>query len=187
MARYEPDEDEEGGADPAQDSDLSLEVDIKPGQTDATPHLERSQLAAQDLGQMIFIADRILVVRSSNSILFFKKEAATKTEESRWKQFHKLNEMRGDLDYVKGTKRFQITTERKVYFYRLDKEKLEPIQENVMYNFMNSSNVNFTAQVAVSYKTSQPDFQVYSRAHEHNFNVKIQGCNYENASAQVLY
>lgn len=122
---------------------------------------------------MVLIYDKALVVRSSNSILFFKRTKGTKSEGAKWKIYHKLDDLRGELDFVRGGKVFQITTERKIYFYKLDKETLMPIQENVMYNFMNCSTILFSQTVAISYKAGQPDFQVFSRAHEHNFNVCI--------------
>lgn len=88
-----------------------------------------------DLGSMYLLYDQALIVRSSSSILFFKQSEET----GQWVQYHKIPKMRGSIYFIKGNKRFQITTDEYIYFYLINKETMMPILENVMENFMNCS------------------------------------------------
>ena len=84
---------------------------------------------------MYLLFDQALIVRSSSSILFFKIDPET----DEWTQYFKIPKMRGNIFFIKGNIRFQVTTDEKVYFYLIDKITLMPKLENVMYNFMNCS------------------------------------------------
>jgi len=84
---------------------------------------------------MYLVYDKALVVRSSSSILFFKIDEET----GLWTQYHKFENMRGQIYYIKGNIRIQVTTDEKIFFYLIDKVTLEPKLENVMYNFMQSA------------------------------------------------
>ena len=55
--------------------------------------------------------------------------------------------MRGQIYFIRGNKRIQITTEEKIFFYIIDKETLLPHLENVMYNFINCSSLMFGTRV----------------------------------------
>ena len=55
--------------------------------------------------------------------------------------------MRGQIYFIRGNIRIQITTEEKIYFYIIDKETFLPKLENVMYNFINCSSLMFGARV----------------------------------------
>ena len=44
--------------------------------------------------------------------------------------------MRGQIYFIKGNIRIQVTTDDKIYFFLIDKETFMPKLENVMYNFM---------------------------------------------------
>lgn len=52
-----------------------------------------------------------------------------------------------------------------------------------MHNFMNCSSLMFGSRVryGISFKVSQPDFEIYTRSHNHNFKVCINNKNYEGA------
>lgn len=120
---------------------------------------------------MYLLFDQALVVRSSSSILFFKKDEET----DKWMQYEKFDNMRGQIYFIRGNVRIQIVTDEKIYFYMINKETFEPTLENVMYNNMQCSQLMFGARVryGVSYKTNQPGFTLYSRKYFHNFKVAI--------------
>ena len=85
---------------------------------------------------MYLINGRCLIARSSSKILFFKIESDKFTGAKSWENFHTLN-VRGMIYFIKGNKRIQVTTDKKIYFYLIDPETFEPTLENVMNNFMN--------------------------------------------------
>ena len=91
--------------------------------------------------------------------------------------------MRGQIYFIRGNKRIQVTTDEKIYFYLIDKETFMPKLENVMFNFMNCSQMMFGALVryGITFKTNQPGFQVYTRKYFHNFKVAVTTENFEGA------
>ena len=165
-----------------------------------------------DLGSMYLLFDQALVTRSSSSILFFKIDEETKL----WKQYHKFENMRGQIYFIRGNIRIQVVTDEKIYFYMIDKvtekrkqskkERKEtmmksslvdsdvevitfmPNLENVMYNFMNCSQLMFGTRVryGISYKANQPGFQIFTRKYYHNFKVAITNENFEGAKGANL-
>ena len=110
------------------------------------------KLTDADLGNMYMVYDECLITRSSNSILFFKIDKET----GHWKQFTQLENIRGQIYFIKGNVRIQVTTDEKVYFYLIDKETFMPNLENVMYNFMQCSQTMFGTRVrfGITYKTN---------------------------------
>lgn len=98
----------------------------------------------------------------------------------KWKQY-KVIEARGFIYYIKGNIRIQITTDEKIFFYLIDQETLEPILENVMYNYMNCTQMMFGSKVryCITYKTNQKSFQIYRRKYLHNFKVTVNNENLE--------
>ena len=101
---------------------------------------------------MYLLFDQALVTRSSSSILFFKIDPET----GDWTQYHKFEKMRGKIYFIRGNVRIQVTTDEKVYFYLIDKETFEPKLENVMFNFMQCSQMMFGAKVryGITYKAN---------------------------------
>ena len=79
--------------------------------------------------------------------------------------------------------RIQITTDEKIYFYLIDKETLLPKLENVMFNFMNCSQMMFGSKVrfSVTFKQNEPTFNVWTRKYYHNFKVNKSKDNLEGA------
>ena len=141
---------------------------------DFSAKVTQEVLTAADLGQMHLVFDHALVVRSSNSILFFKKI------EGRWTEYHKLDNMRGTIFFMhfrvqvasetniygrSGNIRIQITTEEKIYFYLINQRTLMPELENVMFNFMKCSSLMFGARVrhGIAFKVNQPGFEIFTR------------------------
>lgn len=88
-----------------------------------------------DLGDMYLLFDQALVVRSSSSILFFKID----DESGLWKEYHRFPKMRGQIYFIRGNIRIQVTTDEMIYFYKIDKETLIPDLENCMANYMQCS------------------------------------------------
>lgn len=58
-----------------------------------------------------------------------------------------------------------------------------PTLENVMYNFMQCSQMMFGPRVrySITYKANEPGFLIYTRKYYHNFKVAITSKNYEGA------
>lgn len=93
-----------------------------------------------DLGDMYFAFEKALIVRSSSNMLIFRKievdvdvedEESEGSEEAqtvwKWKQIYKIPKMRGNVFFMRGNQRFQITTDDKIYVYIFkDKDTLIP-------------------------------------------------------------
>lgn len=92
----------------------------------------------KDLGQMFLIYGKALVVRCSSQILFFKLTYDDFLKTWNWKIYHSLDQ-RGFIYYIKGNIRIQVCTDERIYFYIVDRDTLQPVLENVMFNFMNCS------------------------------------------------
>ena len=85
---------------------------------------------------MYLIFESALMIRSSDSIVFFKKD---EENVGQWKEYHQLPKMRGQIYFIKGNVRIQVTTDTHIYFFLIDKQTFVPTLENVMYNYMNCS------------------------------------------------
>jgi hypothetical protein len=144
-----------------------------------TAECKYENLPINDMGTMYLLFEKALIVRSSSSILFFKVSKET----GLWTQYKRIDKMRGEIYFIKGNVRIQITTDRKIYFYLIDQETCEPTLENVMYNYMNCSQMMFGPRVrsSIVFKQSQIGFSIYQRKMFHNFKVTISDKNYEGA------
>lgn len=91
--------------------------------------------------------------------------------------------MRGQLYFIKGNIRIQVTTDDRIFFYMIDQKTFIPTLENVMFNFMSASQLMFGSKVrfGVSYKQNEPSFQIWSRKYYHNFKVNLSSKNLEGA------
>ena len=140
------------------------------------------RMTDRDLGQMYLVYNQALICRSSSQILFFKIVKNEITERREWKMYEVINS-RGFIYYIKGNIRIQITADDKISFYLIDKKTLMPTLENVMYNYMNCSQMMFGSKVryGITYKTNQKSFVIYRRKYEHNFKVPVASENYEGA------
>lgn len=138
------------------------------------------QIYDRDLGTMYLVNNTALIARCSSQILLFKIKIDEFTKEKTWFNYQKLD-LRGFLYFIKGNKRIQITTDHQIYFYLIDPVTYEATIENVMFNFMNCSNMMFGSKVryCVTYKTNQKSFDVYRRKYEHDFRVNAIDHNYD--------
>lgn len=95
-------------------------------------------------------------------------------EDKFWVQYHCLD-IRGLIYFIKGNRRIQVTTDHKVYFYLIDKESLMPVLENVMFNFMNCSQMMFGPKVkfCITYKNNERGFDVYTRKFTHGLKINV--------------
>lgn len=84
---------------------------------------------------MVLLYGKALIVRSSSTVLFFKQVYDKVSETWSWTQYNEIA-VRGLIYYIKGNIRIQVTTEKYIYFYLIDKETFEPELENLMYNYM---------------------------------------------------
>jgi hypothetical protein len=96
--------------------------------------------------------------------------------------------MRGNLYYIRGNVRIQITTESKVFFYLINKDTFLPELENVMYNFIKCSSLLFGARVrySIAFKSGETSFDIFTRRCYHNFKVCINTTSFEGASGVEL-
>ena len=63
---------------------------------------KQERLTTADFGSMYLIYDKALVVRSSNSILFFKiDEDKNSAHFGEWTEYAKLPKIRGEIYYIK--------------------------------------------------------------------------------------
>lgn len=149
---------------------------------DGAHSMHQEIITTADLGQMFLVFDHALVVRSSNSILFFKKI------DGKWVQYHKIDDMRGQIYFIRGNIRIQITAESKIFFYLINKQTFMPELENVMNNFIQCSTIMFGPRVryGVAYKVNQPGIEIISRRRYHNFKVCINSNSFEGAVGQEL-
>lgn len=65
-------------------------------------------------------------------------------EITKWVEFDEIK-VRGQLSYIKGgpreNHRIQITSDKYIYFYIIDRDTFKPSLENVMNNFYRCSNM----------------------------------------------
>jgi hypothetical protein len=123
---------------------------------------------------MYLVNDKALIARSSSQILCFKQVVDKFTLEKTWKCYRVL-EHRGFIYFIKGNKRIQITTDKKIYVYLIDPDTFELKLENVINNFMNCTQLMFGSKVryGISFKTNQKSFDIWSRKYEHSFNANV--------------
>lgn len=136
---------------------------------------------------MYLVYNQALVFRSSSDILFYKLKKNEVTGLREWIQYNSIAE-RGSIYYIKGNARIQITTDEKIYFYFINEETLEPNLDNVMFNYMNCSQMMFGSKVkyGITWKINQRSFVIYRRKYLHNFKVNVVDENLEGSKGLEL-
>ena len=136
---------------------------------------------------MFLIYGKALVVRCSSQILFFKLTYDDFLKTWNWKIYHSLDQ-RGFIYYIKGNIRIQVCTDERIYFYIVDRDTLQPVLENVMFNFMNCSQMMFGSRVkyGITFKTNQRSFDIYRRKYEHDFCANIFEENLDRCKAMPI-
>ena len=123
---------------------------------------------------MCLVYEKVLIARSSSSVLFFRLEHDKLTLQRTWKCY-KVLKVRGFIYFIKGNIRIQITTDKKIYIYLVDADTLEPTLENVINNFMSCNRMMFGSKVkyCITFKTNQKSFDIWSRVNQHSFNSNV--------------
>lgn len=143
-----------------------------------TKRVEQQRISDWDIGSTFFYANRVLMVKSSNQLLFFRLEIEQDSIVSKiknrlkWVKYLELD-VQGFFVSMKDSDMIQIVTDELVYFYEFDKsdESFVPKLKNVMNNFMGciSLQVDNKDKVCVTYKSGQPNFTTYKRKYDHGF------------------
>lgn len=96
--------------------------------------------------------------------------------------------MRGFIYFIKGNIRIQVTTDELIYFYMIDHETLMPNLENVMFNYMQCSQMMFGSRVkyGITYKPNQKSFDVYRRKYTHDLQSQVNTESFEGSKAIEL-
>ena len=130
-------------------------LEIESTQNEKKEKYVMQKMIDKDLGQMFLVHEKCLVVRSSSDILFFKQQIDEFTKIKSWTLFRSLHH-RGFIFFIKGNKRIQITTDKKIYIYLIDSKTFEPTLENVINNFMNCTQMMFGSRVrnCITFKTN---------------------------------
>lgn len=129
----------------------------------------------------MFIYDsKIMVVRSSQTILFFKPKGDS------WELYHTLNKS-GFLFGMASQRSFQLTTDSFIYQYKLDKDFI-PKLELIFYNFLGCSQIMLfrKCQFCITYKYGSIGFTVIQRKYGHTFLAQISSESFQNTHTLVL-
>jgi hypothetical protein len=128
----------------------------------------------EDLGQMVLVYNKVLVIKSSGLILFFKQEFDEDLNRKKWVLYEEF-EIRGFIYHIKGNVRLQVTSDDKIYFFLIDQETLEVSLQNTMLNHMGATQMMFGKMVkyCVTYKTNERAFDIYKQKQLHGFRVPI--------------
>ena len=84
---------------------------------------------------MMIWKDKVIIVRSSQQIFFFKRDFDEENECDMWQNYHTVD----SSGFVSGNKkfnRFQLIEDKFIYFYEIDEEDFTPKLLNTMVNFM---------------------------------------------------
>ena len=116
---------------------------------------------------MYLIFNNILIAKSSQEILLFKLQPKKKYKsalensyvELEWVKYHTID-INGFIYYRQGDERFQLITDKLVYFYTFEEGEngemdLIPKLENIMSNFMACTEfmVDSESKYIVTYKS----------------------------------
>ena len=139
------------------------------------------------MGQAYLVYNKMLLVASSDEILFFRIEVDSFTKIEFWKLYYTVPS-RGFISFIRGNVRMQLITEEIIYFFLLDKETLLPKLENVMLNYMNCQQMIYGPKVryCISYKASERYFNIYRRKYLNSFKSPIINQNLEGAKGLEL-
>jgi hypothetical protein len=107
-------------------------------------------------------------------------------EITKWIEYDEIK-VRGSVNYIKAINpnedhRIQITSDKLIYFYTIDRETFKPVMENVMNNFYrcNQMLIGGLNKYSINFKNNQASFDVYTRKYMHNLRITSNSNNYEN-------
>ena len=110
-----------------------------------------------DISGVIYYENRILIVNSSSTVLFFNIELIenplNKKLSVRWKKYFEIDSI-GFVESVRGSNRFQLITDKYIHFYIFDENSDIPRLENAIFNFMGCSSmvIDKNSSICFTYK-----------------------------------
>jgi len=125
---------------------------------------------------MFLYRNKILIVRSSCEVLFFKLKWDRYEEIFRWVIYSSIH-CQGRVYFMKKNDLFQISTSAKIYFYKIDSKTGEPKLNNVMNNFMDCAIMMYgvKGKYCITYKINERSFDIYRRKYVHDYKVTLHG------------
>lgn len=123
--------------------------------------IQQQRISDWDIGNAYLYNNKVLMIMSSNQLLFFKLELINdkllkRANQMKWKKYHELD-IQGFIHHMKGSDRFQVVTDSFIYFYEFDEEdeSLIPQKQYVMSNFMECIQLMFNNEqdICVTYKS----------------------------------
>lgn len=133
--------------------------------------------------------NKVLVVRSSEHILFFRWAREDEDDEERWLQYDRMAS-RGFINGSKKLNRFTIIEDRHIHFCEFsitedqtDADTFRPRCVNTMLNFFETGMLVLgdKAPYAIAYKEAEPDFKMFTRKMHQDFRAAVNGRSFENA------
>lgn len=127
-----------------------------------------------------------MVAKSSSTFIFYRLQQVPLEDEDnegkqgrvvlQWKQYHTLH-MQGFIFFQKGTNSFTVVTDKLIYFYRIprDNDLFVPQLRGTMFNYMQCTGFQLDSLglIAASFKTNQPNIDIYERKLNHGFHEII--------------
>lgn len=128
----------------------------------------------KDLGEMYMYRNKILIVRSSKEVLFFKLRHDKYEEVLKWERYYTLP-CSGRIFFMRKNEHIQITTAEKIHFYVIDAETSEPQLSNIMNNYMDCSVMMYgvRGKYGITFKTNERSFDIYRRKYVHDYKVTV--------------
>ena len=144
---------------------------------------------------MFMFRNKVLVVRSSEHILFFKlAKEDDDCEDEKWLQYDSMSS-RGFINGSKKLNRFTIIEDNHIHFCQFsmtddqtDSDTFKPVRINTMMNFFETGMLVLgdKAPYAVAYKEDQPDFKMFTRKMHQDFKAVVNTKNFENALGMTI-
>ena len=99
-----------------------------------------------------------------------------------WKVYETIHS-RGFVSVNNSTNIISVIEDDYIFFYEIDLKTYVPQVRNVMNNFMQCGMIVFgeASRFCITYKPNQPNFLKYKRKMEHDFRVRVNSENFEDA------
>lgn len=82
-------------------------------------------ISDRDLGQMYLFNNKVLMCMSASMIFFYRQEEVSPGKVV-WKHYDTVDQQGHQMYFIKNTNCIQVTTEEKIFFYKIDEETLKP-------------------------------------------------------------
>jgi hypothetical protein len=161
-----------------------MDLDLFPDRA-TDDEIIQQKLTEYNFGSAFMYASQILVAKSSSTFIFYKLQAVPMDDDDdnrqgkmvlQWKQYFTLN-MQGFIFFQKGTECFTVVTDKLIYFYRIPKDdgNYIPQLRGTMFNYMQCTGfqLDSSGRIGASFKTNQPNIDIYERKLNHGFHEYI--------------